>query len=198
MMQKKSSTTTDAATTYSAKRMRWLGELPTLCTLWFSLITLYAMTTIANDEFYRFLFLACNPLILLLNGVALLMLLLQSWRYFSSRNKPTVNPLSPAITAVQSLLPALCALLLPPLMLIIGFLLPFAGAGQLTQLLHLSDQIWFKLLMLLVIVVPIWYGLLRLLQVTHPQSTRSRYHKAIFVGIALAWSLQAIYAIFLL
>lgn len=90
------------------------------------------------------------------------------------------------------------AIVAPIVVIIVGFLLPFADAATLTHLLRLSTTPLFKIFMLAMMVLPIWYGLPILLQTLNTFNIYPKRAKLLFYGLAFAWSAHAGYIIFIM
>lgn len=89
------------------------------------------------------------------------------------------------------------AVFVPVVMIIIGLIIPFGNAQTRSYILKLVSSELGKIFLLLMICLPIWCGLLQILSVLHHFKIYPKRGKLIIVGLALAWSIHAIFILFI-
>ncbi|QIQ20781.1 fumarate reductase subunit FrdD [Zophobihabitans entericus] len=88
------------------------------------------------------------------------------------------------------------AIFAPVMIVIVGFVIPFADAGVLTHLLRLVQYPLSKLFLFAMVVLPIWCALHRILHTLHDMKIYPKRGKLLFYGLAVAWTIQAGYVLF--
>lgn len=88
------------------------------------------------------------------------------------------------------------AIFAPIVIVIVAFIIPFGDAATLTRLLRLAQTLYGKIFLLAMIVLPIWCAVHRILYTLHDIKIHPRRGKLLFYGLALVWSIHAVYVIF--
>lgn len=92
----------------------------------------------------------------------------------------------------------LAAIMLPAILVVACFVVPFAHPAILTFLLKIVDKVEIKIALFFIIALPIWYGLNNILNVLMESRITIRHSELLFYGLAFAWSAQIGYVLFIL
>jgi fumarate reductase subunit D len=88
------------------------------------------------------------------------------------------------------------AIFVPVVIIIMGFIIPLGDAKTRSYILKLANTDFGKVFLLLMISLPIWYGLKQILTILHHFKISPKRENFLAYGIALAWTLHAIYILF--
>ncbi|OCG44177.1 hypothetical protein A9G35_08775 [Gilliamella sp. Choc5-1] len=89
------------------------------------------------------------------------------------------------------------AIFLPIMLIIMAFMIPFADVATRSYILKIANTEIGKIFLFLMISLPIWYGLQQILTILHEHKIHPKREKLLTLGLALAWTLHAIYLLFI-
>ncbi|OCG11180.1 hypothetical protein A9G24_09565 [Gilliamella sp. App6-5] len=89
------------------------------------------------------------------------------------------------------------AVFLPIVLAIITFIIPFGDAATRSHILKIANTEMGKLFLFLMISLPIWCGLQQILTLLHEHKIYPKREKLLTFGLALAWTIHAIYILFI-
>lgn len=89
------------------------------------------------------------------------------------------------------------AIFLPVIIAIIAFIIPFGDAIARSYILKIANTETGKLFLVLMISLPIWYALQQILTILHHHNIYPKREKILTFALALAWTIHAIYILFI-
>ncbi|MCO6538596.1 MAG: fumarate reductase subunit D [Gilliamella sp.] len=89
------------------------------------------------------------------------------------------------------------AIFLPVVLVILAFIIPFGDAITRSYILKIANKEIGKVFLFLMISLPIWCGLQQILSILHERKIYPKREKLLTFGLALAWTLHAIYILFI-
>ncbi|WP_085246894.1 fumarate reductase subunit FrdD [Gilliamella mensalis] len=89
------------------------------------------------------------------------------------------------------------AIFSPIILVIMAFIIPFGDATTRSYVLKIVTTEIGKVFLVLMISLPIWCGLQLILTILHEHKIYPKREKLLFLGLALAWTLHAIYILFI-
>lgn len=89
------------------------------------------------------------------------------------------------------------AIFAPIVIVIFGYFVPFGSVVTRSRILYLAETWGGKGFLLLMITLPLWCALHRILHTLHDFNIHIRHEKPLTYGLALLWTLHAIYILFL-
>lgn len=89
------------------------------------------------------------------------------------------------------------AIFLPAVLVILIFIIPFGDVVTRSYILKIANKEIGKVFLFLMISLPIWCGLQQILTILHERKIHLKREKLLTFGLALAWTLHAIYILFI-
>ncbi|MWN89121.1 hypothetical protein GQ597_00080 [Gilliamella sp. Pra-s65] len=89
------------------------------------------------------------------------------------------------------------AMFAPIVLIIMAFMLPFGEVATRSYILKIANTDIGKVLLFLTISLPVWFGLQQILTILHEHQIHPKREKLLTFGLALAWTLHAIYLLFI-
>lgn len=89
------------------------------------------------------------------------------------------------------------AIFSPVIIIIMAYIIPFGDATTRSYILKIANTEVGKLFLFLMISLPIWCGLQQILTILHQFNIYPKREKILTYGLALAWTLHAIYILFI-
>lgn len=89
------------------------------------------------------------------------------------------------------------AIFLPVVLVILTFIIPFGDVVTRSYILKITNKEIGKVFLFLMISLPIWCGLQQILSILHERKIYPKREKLLTFGLALAWTLHAIYILFI-
>ncbi|OCG13192.1 hypothetical protein A9G09_08030 [Gilliamella sp. wkB292] len=89
------------------------------------------------------------------------------------------------------------AIFSPVIIIIMAYIIPFGDATTRSYILKIANTEVGKLFLFLMISLPIWCGLQQILTILHQFNIYPKREKMLTYGLALAWTLHAIYILFI-
>ncbi|MCX8648781.1 hypothetical protein J3U21_00325 [Gilliamella sp. B2776] len=88
------------------------------------------------------------------------------------------------------------AVFLPVIIIIIAFIIPFSDATTRSYILKVTNTETGKLFLFFMISLPIWCALHKIIVILHHHKIYPKREKILTVALALAWTIHAIYILF--
>jgi fumarate reductase subunit D len=85
----------------------------------------------------------------------------------------------------------------PIVLIIMIFIIPFGDAATRSYILKIANTEFGKIFLFLMISLPIWCGLQQILTILHKYNIHPKREKLLTFGLALAWTVHAIYVLFI-
>ncbi|MWP49640.1 MULTISPECIES: fumarate reductase subunit FrdD [unclassified Gilliamella] len=89
------------------------------------------------------------------------------------------------------------AIFFPIVLIIMVFMIPFGDVITRSYIIKIANTEIGKIFLFLTISLPVWFGLQQILTILHEHKIHPKREKVLIFGLALAWTLHAIYLLFI-
>ncbi|MWN05086.1 fumarate reductase subunit FrdD [Gilliamella sp. Pas-s95] len=89
------------------------------------------------------------------------------------------------------------AMFSPIVLIIMTFMISFGDVATRSYIIKIANTEIGKVFLFLMISLPIWCGLQQILTLLHEHKIHPKHEKLLTFGLALAWTLHAVYILFI-